>query len=67
MSLRKINSTFPRAVKHKAVGKRVMVINGHLKGYTGYVFDHNYVLGTYTVDLVGARTLNIKAVDLVYQ
>ena len=44
-----------------------MVINGHLKGYTGYVFDHNYVLGTYTVDLVGARTLNIKAADLVYQ
>jgi len=44
-----------------------MVINGPFKGYTGYVFAHNYILNTFSVDLVGGSTCNIRELDLVYQ
>jgi len=65
--LEKINPTFNRATRHKAIGKRVVVTAGSFKGYTGYVEAHNYVRNTFLVDLVTSMKRNIAAEDLIYQ
>jgi ribosomal protein L24 len=65
--LEKINPTFNRATRHKAIGQRVIVTAGSFKGYTGYVEAHNYVRNTFLVDLVTSMKRNIAAEDLIYQ
>lgn len=66
LTLEKISPTFTRAVKHKAIGKQVVLTNGSLKGFIGYAIAHNYVLNSFLVDLVSRRRIHVPADDLVY-
>ena len=61
-----VNPNFDRAVRHKAIGKQVVVIGGNNKGLTGYVYGHNYIRKTFFVQLVNGHLKNIASTDLVY-
>jgi hypothetical protein len=61
-----VNPNFDRAVRHKAIGKQVVVIGGNDKGLTGYVYGHNYIRKTFFVQLVNGHSKNFASTDLVY-
>lgn len=65
-TLEKIGPTYARAVKHRAIGKQVLVTKGSLKGLIGYIVAHNYVLNDFLVDLVSRSKIRLHADDLVY-